>query len=214
MAVQFGSDGTAVAPQLGIPVKEARQLVNNLLKGMTGLANFKSEGSKKVRKLGYVEAHPLTGHKCYWWDHTKWLERQKSFTSEFWDNYRIIKERWEDSGPHSFWEPLPKELLDVKEHFQAASKWDRMSLNIPTQGGGAIVLKEASIRLFNWILDNGYFGRILLVNLTHDEINSEFPKECSEWPNIVSKTMEEAAAKYYNKLPIPAEAEVSTCWVH
>lgn len=202
-AVQFGSDGTAVAPQLGIPVEEARQLVNNLLKGMTGLANFKRIGSQNVRKLGYVEAHPLTGHKCYWWDHQKWLERQASFTSEFWDNYKLYHK-----GTDS---PVAKE---VKEHFQAASKWDRMSLNIPTQGGGAIVLKEASIRLFNWIIDNGYFNKILLVNLTHDEINSEFPKEVTEWPSIVAKTMQNAAAKYYYKLPIPAEAEVSTCWVH
>lgn len=80
--------------------------------------------------------------------------------------------------------------------------------------GGAIVLKEASIKLFNWIIDNGYFNKILLVNLTHDEINSEFPKEVTEWPSIVAKTMQDAAAKYYYKLPIPAEAEVSTCWVH
>ena len=202
-AVQFGSDGTAVAPQLGIPVEEARQLVNNLLKGMTGLANFKRIGSQSVRKLGYVEAHPLTGHKCYWWDHQKWLERQASFTSEFWDNYKLYH-KGTDSA-------VAKE---VKEHFQAASKWDRMSLNIPTQGGGAIVLKEASVRLFNWIVDNNYFNKILLVNLTHDEINSEFPKEVTEWPSIVAKTMQDAAAKYYYKLPIPAEAEVSTCWVH
>ena len=202
-AVQFGSDGTAVAPQLGISVEEARQLVNNLLKGMTGLANFKRIGSQNVRKLGYVEAHPLTGHKCYWWDHQKWLERQASFTSEFWDNYKLYH-KGTDSA-------VAKE---VKEHFQAASKWDRMALNIPTQGGGAIVLKEASIRLFNWIIDNDYFNKILLVNLTHDEINSEFPKEVSEWPSIVAKTMKDAAAKYYYKLPIPAEAEVSDCWVH
>lgn len=80
--------------------------------------------------------------------------------------------------------------------------------------GGAIVLKEASIRLFNWIIDNGYFNKILLVNLTHDEINSEFPKEVKEWPYIVAKTMEEAAAKYYYKLPIPAEASVGNHWIH
>lgn len=202
-AVQFGSDGTAVAPQLSISVEEARQLVNNLLKGMTGLANFKRIGSKNVRKLGYVEAHPLTGHKCYWWDHQKWLERQASFTSEFWDNYKAYHKGTESA--------VAKE---VKEHFQAASKWDRMALNIPTQGGGAIVLKEASIRLFNWIIDNGYFTKILLVNLTHDEINSEFPKEVKEWPDIVAKTMEEAAAKYYYKLPIPAEASVGNHWIH
>lgn len=202
-AVQFGSDGTAVAPQLSISVEEARQLVNNLLKGMTGLANFKRIGSKNVRKLGYVEAHPLTGHKCYWWDHQKWLEKQASHTSEFWDNYKMYHKGTESA--------VAKE---VKEHFQAASKWDRMALNIPTQGGGAIVLKEASIRLFNWIIDNGYFNKILLVNLTHDEINSEFPKEVKEWPDIVAKTMEEAAAKYYHKLPIPAEASVGNHWIH
>jgi DNA polymerase I-like protein with 3'-5' exonuclease and polymerase domains len=89
-----------------------------------------------------------------------------------------------------------------------------MALNIPTQGGGAIVLKEAAIRLFDYIVDNNYFGKILLVNLTHDEINTEFPKDFTEWPNIVSKTMEEAAAKYYTKLPIPAESSVGTCWIH
>lgn len=202
-AVQFGSDGTAVAPQLGISVEEARQLVNNLLKGMTGLANFKRIGSQNVRKLGYVEAHPLTGHKCYWWDHKKWLEKEASHTSEFWDNYKLYH-KGTDSD-------VAKE---VKEHFQAASKWDRMALNIPTQGGGAIVLKEASIRLFDWIVDNGYFNKILLVNLTHDEINSEFPKEVTEWPSIVAKIMQDAAAKYYYKLPIPAEASVGEYWIH
>ena len=202
-AVQFGSDGTAVAPQLGISVEEARQLVNNLLKGMTGLANFKKEGSSKVRKLGYVEAHPLTGHKCYWWDHKKWLERQASFNSEFWENYKLYHK-----GTDS------KVAKVVKEHFQASSKWDRMALNIVTQGGGAIVLKEASIRLFNCIVDNDYFNKIKIVNLTHDEINTEFPEDLTTWPDFVANTMKEAAAKYYNKLPIPAEPAVKPFWEH
>lgn len=202
-AVQFGSDGTAVAPQLGISVEEARQLVNNLLKGMTGLASFKKEGSSKVRKLGYVEAHPLTGHKCYWWDHKKWLERQASFNSEFWENYKLYHK-----GTDS------KVAKEVKEHFQASSKWDRMALNIVTQGGGAIVLKEASIRLFNWIVDNDYFNKIKIVNLTHDEINTEFPEDLTTWPDFVANTMKEAAAKYYNKLPIPAEPAVKPFWEH
>lgn len=202
-AVQFGSDGTAVAPQLKISVEEARKLVDNLLNGMQGLKDFKIKGSKAVRKNGYVEAHPLTGHKCYWWDHKEWLKRQASFNSEFWDNYKLYHK-----GTTS------EVAKEVKEHFQAASKWDRMALNIPTQGGGAIVLKEASIRLFNWIIDNGLFNKVLLVNLTHDEINSEFPKEISDYPNIVATIMEEAAAKYYKKLPIPAEASVGDCWIH
>jgi DNA polymerase I-like protein with 3'-5' exonuclease and polymerase domains len=204
MAVQFGSDGTAVAPQLGISVEEARKLVQNLLSGMKGLNAFKIKGSKEVRTNGYVVAMPQTGHKSYWWDFEEWKERQKSFTQEFWEDYRA-NHKGTDSDV----------ALMVKRHFQAASKYDRAALNTPTQGGGAVVIKDAATQLFNWIVDNGYFGKILIVNITHDEINSECPKEMSEeYASLVTSIMENAAAKYYNKLPFPAEAAVSDHWVH
>lgn len=204
-AVQFGSDGTAAAPQLGISVEEARTLVNNLLKGMKGLASFKERAGQEVMKNGYVVILPQTGHKAYWWDYDKWKERQKSHTQEFWEDYRINHKGTGDA--------IAKE---VTEHFQAVSKWrDRMSLNLPTQGGGAICLKDACTTLFNWIVDNGYFGIIKLVNFTHDEINSECPKELENiYPNLVAAIMQETCAKYFTKLPIPAEASVGEYWIH
>lgn len=203
-AVQFGSDGTAVAPQLGIPIEEARKLVQNLLSGMKGLNNFKIKGSKEVRNKGYVVAMPQTGHKSYWWDFEEWKERQSSFTSEFWENYKMYH-KGTDSEVASI----------VKMHFQAASKYDRAALNTPTQGGGAVVIKDAATQLFNWIVDNGYFNKILIVNITHDEINSECPKELSNtYAPLVTNIMEKAAAKYYTKLPFPAEASIGTHWIH
>lgn len=81
--------------------------------------------------------------------------------------------------------------------------------------GGAVVLKVAATTLYRWIVNNGWWGKILLVNFTHDEINSEFPEELKDtYPKLVAKIMQDAAAKYYHKLPIPAEAEVDTCWRH
>lgn len=203
-AVQFGSDGTAVAPQLGTPVEEARKLVNNLLQGMQGLASFKKYSSKRVRELGYVEVNKETGHKIYWYDWLEWKRRQESFDNAFWEEYKLKHKGTNDEVAQM-----------VKYHFKAASSWDRMALNGPTQGGGAICLKEAATELFNWIVDNGYFNKILIVNLTHDEINSEFPKELKDtYPSLVANIMKKACAKYYHKLPIPAEAEVSDHWVH
>ena len=204
-AVQFGSDGTAVAPQLKIPVEEARQLVINLLNGMTGLKSFKEKWSKFVLNNGYMVIMPQTGHRGYWHDWEQWKEIQAGYTSEFWDNYRLYHKGTGDSV-----------CMEVKEHFQAKSKWcDRMSLNLPTQGGGAIVLKDACITWFNWVVDNGYFGKILLVNLTHDEINTEFPEELKEtYPSMMAKIMQDSAAKYYHKLPIPAVPEVGDHWIH
>ena len=203
-AVQFGSDGTAVAPQLGISEEEARQLVSNLLSGMKGLARFKNEGSKKVRASGYVTALEQTGHKVYWASWKDWVKESENWNSEFWDNYKAYHKGTGD-----------KVALQVKQHFKEASKWDRLALNIPTQAGGAVVLKTAVVNLFNWIIDNGYFNKILLVNFTHDEINSEFPEELKDsYPKLVAQIMKDAAALYYHKLPIPAEAEVDTCWRH
>ena len=204
-AVQFGSDGTAVAPQLKISVEEARELVNNLLNGMTGLKSFKERGSKFVLEHGYVDILPATGHRAYWHDWEHWKKVQESYNSDFWDNYKLYHKGTGDAV-----------CKEVKQHFKAKSKWcDRMSLNLPTQGGGAVCLKEAAIALYKWIITNGYWGKILFINFTHDEINSEFPEELKDiYPKVVTKIMQDIPAKYYHKLPIPAEASVADHWVH
>lgn len=204
-SVQFGSDGTAAASQLKIPVQEARELVNNLLKGMTGLASFKQKAGKDLMNRGYVLIMPQTGHKAYWWDYNKWKERQESFNQGFWEDYRNYHKGTGDNV-----------AVQVKKHFQAVSKWrDRMSLNLPTQGGGAVCLKDACTALFNWIVDNGYFNIIKLVNFTHDEINSECPKELQDsYPKLVEQIMQDTCAKYFKKLPIPAESAVGDHWIH
>lgn len=122
-AVQFGSDGTAVAPQLKIPVEEARNLVSNLLQGMTGLASFKKKGSTFVRNHGYVVIMAQTGHRTTWSDWEEWKKEQQSYNSDFWDDYKAHHKGTGD-----------KIAQEIRNHFRTASYWDRMALNLPTQG--------------------------------------------------------------------------------
>ena len=88
------------------------------------------------------------------------------------------------------------------------------ALNSVTQGTGSIILKFSQINTFNWVIENGYFNKILLCNLTHDEANWEFPEEATEFPNVLKNFMEESANKFCKSLPIPAEATVGNCWIH
>ena len=76
----------------------------------------------------------------YWYDWEDWKDRGATFTSDFWDEYRVIKNKylekiatWELNkvGP----KPQKPSLMElVSMHFKAASKWDRLALNATTQG--------------------------------------------------------------------------------
>ena len=188
---------------MGCTLEEAIEFKNAYAEGFPGIAKYKEKSSKIVRTKGYILLCPITGHKTYWEGFNRWNEKQKSYTKEFWEDYTVNHKPYKDNV-----------YKEVREHFQEVSKFDRKSLNSPTQGTGSIILKDSQIAIFNWVVDNGYFGICLLVNLTHDECNWEYPEELEDFPNIVSKTMESSAAKYCKSVPIPAEATVGDCWIH
>ncbi len=202
-AMQFGGSSFAIQGALGCTIEEAEQIADDYWKGFKGIADFKSKGSKFVREHGYIIMCQYSGHRMYWWDHKQWLERQKSFTQEFWEEYRTKHKGTDDY--------IAKE---VSMHFKAASKYDRMALNAPTQGSGIVILKIAMKNFFDWIVDNNHFKDVEIAALVHDEANVVYKKEIAETPQVLKKCMEDAAALICKKLPIPAEAEVSNHWVH
>lgn len=200
---QFGGSAFAIQNSIGCTIEKAQEFADSYAKGFPGISAYKYKASKIVRSKGYILLCPITGHKTWWEGFNRWKEAQSSYTQDFWNEYKEVHKPSKDSV-----------YLEVKKHFQEVSKFDRKSLNSPTQGCGAIILKDSQIAIFNWVVDNGYFGKCLLANLTHDECNWEYPEELIEFPKLVSKTMEETAAKYCKSVPIPAEATVGDCWIH
>ncbi len=178
--------------------------MDNYLNGFTGIANFKSKGSKFVRNNGYIIINPITGHRLNWYDWKTWKERQESYKTKDWASYRQRKL----SNPNN------EEAKEVSMHFKAAAKYDRLSLNVVTQGSGIIIMKEAMINFFKYLVDNKLFNIVLLCNIIHDEAVIEYPKEMSNMSKILQKFMEEAAAKYCKSLPIPAVPEEGLFWIH
>lgn len=202
-AYMFGAAAHTISQAANCSEEQAQAYIDALDKEFTGVSSFAKKGSEFVRNHGYILICPYTGHKMYWWDWKEWKERQASFTPEFWEEYRNIHKGTGDNI-----------ALMVRKHFQAASKYDRMARNSVTQGTGAIIMKEAITQLFNWIVLNNYFNKVHLCCCVHDEIVCDYPEELTQFPKILEKIMEEAAAKYCKSLPIPAEASVANHWVH
>ena len=202
-AYLFGAAAHTISQAANCSEEQAQAYIDAIDKEFSGVSSFAKRGSKFVREHGYILICPYTGHKMWWWDWKEWKERQASFTQEFWEEYRQYHKGTGDSV-----------ALMVREHFQAAGKYDRMARNSVTQGTGAIIMKEAITQLFNWIIDSNNFSKINLCCCVHDEIVCDFPEEQSDFPKRLETIMEQAAAKYCKSLPIPAEASTGHFWIH
>ena len=200
---QFGGSEFAIQNAMGCSIEKATEFKLAYSKGFPGIAKYKDKASKVVRNKGFILLCPITGHKTYWEGFNRWKDVQSTYTQSFWEEYKNIHKPKRDN--------IYKE---VREHFQEVAKFDRKSLNSPTQGTGAIILKDSQINIFNWVVDNGYFNKCLLCNLTHDECNWEYPKELKEFPNIIKNLMEQSATKYCKSVPIPAETSIGNFWIH
>ena len=67
---------------------------------------------------------------------------------------------------------------------------------------------------FRWLVKEGLFNVVKIVDLVHDEACIEYPESMPEISDKLKEFMEKASAKYCHKLPIPAEAEVGHFWIH
>lgn len=191
---QFGGSAKAIQNSLGCTYQEAKEIAEAYKKGFPGIAAFKEKGSRFVRTHGYIVICKYTGHKLYWED---------------WKQWRKI----EDLDDRMMWAECTRE--EIKKHNMEGSKWDRLALNVVTQGTGIIILKLAMVNFFKWICDNGLFKKVLICNLIHDEAVIEYPEELKD--KVVSKLkecMESAASALCKKLPIPANPETGDHWIH
>ena len=205
--IQFGGSAHGLSTQLAIPKETAQKYVDSYYNKFKGIAAFKDIGYKEVCKTGYVMICKHTGHRTFMPDWSEW--RKAMDDEEFWDRYDYLHDTL------SY-----KEFIQTPEYHRASelrrgtSKWARMVLNSPTQGTGIIILKDAMSEFFKWIVKNGYFGKVLLCDLVHDECVAEYPKELTDVPQVLKRIMEESAAKFCKSLPIPAAPEVGECWLH
>ena len=218
---QFGGSAHAIQNAMGCTIEEAEAFAKAYNDGFSGIAKFKKKGSKFVRQNGYILLNPITGHKTYWYDHDLWLSIERSHDEVFWMNYRKLKQKKEQAikegldDPYFYLTPAEKDIMhEVSHQAKVGAKWDRKALNSVTQGTGAVCFKHAATSFYHWIIEQGMFGKILMVDCVHDEICIEYPKEMQGVDKKLEQVMEETAAIYCKSVPIPAEASTGLWWIH
>jgi len=206
-AVGYGSDGSAVAEDLGIPKEKAKEMVSTILQGMPGMRAFKKKTVRFLKGNGYMVINPITGHRVYWPQWSEWKAVEDTLDRQFWNEYVAVHKGTGDA--------IDRKITKRKEDTKCDDWFHKNALNYPIQGGSAIVLKQAAADLFDWVVSHGYFGKILFCVFVHDEICVECPEDISkDFTKTLESIMENAAGLYYKKLKIPAEAEAASYWKH
>ena len=204
-AVNYGSNGASIATTVGMSVEKAMEMVQGIIKGMPGMARYKKNAGKFLKEHGYIVINQYTGHRVYWPEWASWKAEEERFDRQFWDDYRNYHKGTGDETCQL-----------VRRHMSSGHDWfEKNVLNYPIQGGSAIVLKQAAADLFEWIVKNNLFGKVLFCAFVHDEIDVECPKGLADdFSKIMCNIMEQAAGKYYKRLKVPAEASINTYWEH
>ena len=89
----------------------------------------------------------------------------------------------------------------------------KMALNSPCQGTGGDMTKHACYMFFDWLKQEKLLGKVLMVNVVHDEI----VVDCSlrlvdKISDALQACMETAGNLYLTELNLKAEPEVNYCW--
>ena len=212
-AVFYGSQGKAIATNLGLTDEEATSLYRKFMDGFKGLEQYQSFRRKDWLDKGYILINKKTGHKSFISD-IDWIQgcAKKFKGNDFWNKYRELKAagKWDD--------PLVQE---VKSYFKHKSNLERNSINYPVQGCGALCMKTAMVNFFSWLRKKDLLFKVLLCVMPYDEICFEAPDDVAdECANKMRDCMIKAGAYFVTKCKLDADisydkdGKLPNYWIH
>lgn len=221
-AFQYGGNAYTIHMNEGTPLEEAYKIEKGFKELHSGLYTWGKQVYNHSIYTGYIESADGWKLKLPEFKKFKSLEeRVRAITSNQWEIYREGKAEWKEvKEDKKYVVKHQKSLEFYKEHkkhvsdfYKLKSEYERLALNNPIQSRAAHQLKRSTYLLFEWIVNNGYFHKVLIDNTVHDEIICEAPMELAE---IVRENLErcmlEGGNYYLQNLKIKADAAIGTTW--
>lgn len=202
----YGGQDSTLIRNYGLDAKRAKEIYENYMSGFAGLKRYQDFRRVDVMRKGYILLSPITGHKAYIYDYDELkMQMEKQDDPDFWAYYREMKQE----------NPECDTVQGVRRLARRKAESEKQSINYPIQAAGALCFKLASIKLFNWLLENGLLFKVKYCIPVHDEINLEAPDEISEEvADILVKCMVSAGKPFCTRAHLGADVEIGDHWIH
>ena len=221
-AMSYGGNAYTLHVNEGIPMKRAVEIETGFKNLHEGLYEWGYKVFLKSVKQGYIDS--VDGWKLALPNYEKYLSLEKNVTKITKDEWTLYKAgKLENNAlkkdPRYIiknvktWEFYKKKAKEVSGYFKLKSAYQRLCLNNPVQARGAMMLKRATVVLFEWIKENNWINQVLICNTIHDEIVLECPDNLKE---IVSKKLGDVMVfegnYYLETLTIKSDSHFGNSW--
>lgn len=206
----FGGTGYTAALNLNISRKEGEELEKTYFEAFPSLKYHFDKVEKEALEKGYILIDSTNGSKWFIDNYEEFKKVHDVVTnlpSSYWEKYR------EERGKNSSWYQEQKE--NISKYYSRKGQIRRNAINAPVQGSSATITKKAVLNMYNYILENNLFNKVLIVNVIHDEILLECPKElANNMAQILKQCMEDASKEHCTIVPLKAEPIIVDWWQH
>nr|DAT77607.1 MAG TPA: Prex DNA polymerase [Caudoviricetes sp.] len=202
----YGGDAHTLHANKGFEMKEAERIYNNFMEAFPGIKQYQDYCRRDVMEKGYILMNPVVGHRAHIFDYSslkKTMEKMKDrdFMSYYWEMRK--------SNPYC------DTVQEVKEFNARKSASERQAINYRIQNRGACCFKLASIKFFNWIVQNNYQNIVKMCAPVHDEWNIECPKEMQDLvSDTLVKCMIAGGKPFCPNVFLGADISVGDYWIH
>lgn len=202
----YGGDDNTLVANKGFKPEVAKNIYNNFMIRFHGIKTYQDYCRKVVMEKGYILMNPVLKHRAHIFDY-EWIKKvEEQFKEDgFWEYYREMKRDY----------PKCDTVKAVTRYFKRKSDSGRQSINYRIQNRGACAYKLASIKFFNWIVENNYQNIVKTCVEAHDEKNVECPIEMKE--EVSAKLLEcmiEGGKPFCPNVFLGADMSIGDHWIH
>lgn len=204
--VFYGGDAHTLTANKGFEPKEAERIYNSFMEAFPGIKTYQDYCRKDVMQKGYILMNPVVGHRAHIFDFEhlqKIMEKMQD--REFMNYYWQMKRE----------SPSCDTVQEVKKFNVRKSASERQAINYRIQNRGACCFKLASIKFFNWIIQNNYQDIVKMCAPVHDEWNIECPESMKdEVADVLVKCMVAGGKPFCPNVYLGADVSIGSHWIH
>lgn len=196
-AINYGGNGSTIANNCNITKKDGEFVYNSYFKAFPGLRDYFDLVFKRASYFKWVQFNNITKRKYFFSPENDYFK------------YR------DDVNDKYFWHTNDDARSIHKKFTKAQGEIARLAQNYPIQGSAADITKYACILYFKWLLKNNYIHIIKIINIVHDEIIIEAPKELiKKSVDALVDCMKKAGEPFCPTIPLNATADIGDHWIH